>query len=231
MSEQDDSLWPVPVSDDEQAHNVRTVATTNAGRTIAIPSAQTLLRSKGECRYASRSWQVPSAKAFHARHVYTLHTFARFWSGQGIAHRAKETDTVGRPSKLDDIRAKRIVDAIRRGLSRTAAAAAAGVSKRALMDWLARGRDGEAHYEHFLHRVQEAEGKAEEEMVACIRTAALDPRYWQAAGWWLERARPADWAKREPTKGDEEQRAESEGAADLEVARSVVAALESRKAS
>jgi hypothetical protein len=130
---------------------------------------------------------------------------------------------------LDDLRAKRIVDGIRTGLSRTAAAAKGGVSKRALMDWLARGRDGEAPFEHFLHRVQDAEAEAESEMVACIRTAALDPKYWQAAGWWLERARPADWAKREPTPEQETQRAEG-GGADLDVARSVVAALESRKA-
>jgi hypothetical protein len=66
-------------------------------------------------------------------------------------------------------------------------------------------------------------------MVACIRTAALDPKYWQAAAWWLDRARPGDWGKREPTTEQETQRAEG-GGADLDVARSVVAALESRKA-
>jgi transposase len=137
---------------------------------------------------------------------------------------------VGQPSKLDDLRAKRIVDAIRNGVSRTGAAASAGISRRALMDWLARGRDGEARYEHFLHRVQQAEAEAEAGMVACVRTAALDPKYWGAAAWWLERCRPADYAKREPTRDEETERAET-GADDLEVARSVVAALESRKKS
>lgn len=96
------------------------------------------------------------------------------------------------------------------------------------MDWLARGRDGEQPYADFLDRVREAEGKAEAEMVACIRTAALDPKYWQAAAWWLERLRPTDWAKREPTREEETQRAET-ATPDLDVARSVVAALESRR--
>ncbi len=138
---------------------------------------------------------------------------------------------IGRPLKLDDLRAKRIVDAISRGLSRTASASSAGVSRRALMDWLARGRDGEEPFQHFLHRVQEAEGKAEGEMIACIRNAALsDARYWQAAGWWLERARPQDWAKREPTPEQETARADGEQQDDLAVIESVLAAAKSRKA-
>jgi transposase len=137
---------------------------------------------------------------------------------------------VGRPTLLDDIRAKRIVDAVADGLSRTAAAAKGGVSRATFLDWLARGRDGEAPYADFLDRVKVAEAKAEEVMVSAIRTAGLEPSKWQAAAWWLERARPADWAKREPTQEQEQQRAET-GAADLDVAKSVVAALESRKAS
>src|SRR5688572_1942763 len=110
---------------------------------------------------------------------------------------------VGRPTKLDDLRAKRIVDAIGKGLSRTAAAAKGGISRAALMDYLARGRDGEQPFADFLDRVKAAEAKAEEDMVACVRTAALEPRHWQAAAWWLERSRPADWAKREPTPHEE----------------------------
>ena len=118
---------------------------------------------------------------------------------------------VGRPTKLDDLRAKRIVDAIASGMSRTAAAASARVARATLMDWLARGRDGEQPYADFLDRVKAAEAEAESLMVACVRTAGLEPRHWQAAAWWLERARPADWAKREPSKDEETARAESTG--------------------
>lgn len=136
---------------------------------------------------------------------------------------------MGRPALFDDLRAKRAVDAVRAGLSRTAVAAKAGVSRATLLDWLARGRDGEAPYANFLDRVRVAEAEAEQLMVECIRTAALDPKYWQAAGWWLERARPSEWAKREPKHVEEAERAEGQGEADLEVIRAVLSAAESRR--
>ncbi len=136
---------------------------------------------------------------------------------------------MGRPILLDDLRAKRIVDAIASGLSRTAAAAKGNIGRATLLEWLARGRDGEQPFADFLVRVKKAEADAEEVMVACVRVAALEPKHWQAAAWWLERARPADWAKREPTQEQETARAET-GSDDLEVTRSVLAALESRKA-
>lgn len=98
------------------------------------------------------------------------------------------------------------------------------------MDWLARGRDGEPPFADFLDRVKEAEAQAEDVMVACVRTAATEPRHWQAAAWWLERARPQDWAKREPTPEQETGRAEGEGQDDVAVLESLVAAAKSRKA-
>lgn len=136
---------------------------------------------------------------------------------------------MGRPVTLDDLRAKRIIDAIRKGMSRTAAAAKGGIGRTTLMNWLARGRDEEAPYADFLNRVKAAEAEAEAEMVALVRVAALEPKYWQAAAWWLERCRPNDYAKREPTKDDEDARAEGDTGTDLAVAESVLAAIKSRK--
>ncbi len=98
------------------------------------------------------------------------------------------------------------------------------------MDWLARGREGEKPFADFLDRVKEAEAQAESEMVACVRTAALEPARWQAAAWWLERARPQDWAKREPTSEQETERAEGETQDEIAVIESVLAAAKSRKA-
>ncbi|MGL4444246.1 MAG: hypothetical protein ACRCU1_11510 [Alsobacter sp.] len=95
------------------------------------------------------------------------------------------------------------------------------------MDWLARGRDGEHGYAEFLDRVKGAEADIELEMVSRIKAASFDS--WQAAAWFLERTRPHDYAKREPTAEESDARAESDGASDLDLAESIVAALKSRR--
>lgn len=100
---------------------------------------------------------------------------------------------MGRPTLLDDLRAKRIVDAIAAGASRSAAAEAANVDRSTLMQWLRKGRLGEdQRYVDFLHRVKVAEAQAENELIAVIRTAA--PKSWQAAAWLLERRQPKRYA-------------------------------------
>jgi hypothetical protein len=135
---------------------------------------------------------------------------------------------VGRPTKLDDLTAKRILDAIAEGGSRTSAAAMGGIHRATLMDWIRRGREGDVEYSDFYDRLQKAEGEAELKMVRLVRTAAIDS--WQAAAWWLERSRPADYTKREPKQIDEAERAEAQEAPDVEVIRAVLSAAESRKA-
>lgn len=139
---------------------------------------------------------------------------------------------MSRPSKLDDLTAKRIIDAVGRGLPRDTSAKLARISPSTLYDWLARGRNGEEPYAEFLERVKAAEAKGEDELVAIVRAAAKDTDerrgQWQAAAWLLERRRPEAYAlKREPTK--DEPAGGVQNGTDLDVARSVVAALESRK--
>jgi transposase len=102
--------------------------------------------------------------------------------------------SVGRPTKLDDLVAKRITDAIAAGGSRSAAAEAARVHRSTLMLWLARGRKGEAPYSDFLDRIRKAEADAENEMVVVVREAAK--KNWCAAAWWLERRRPKIYSLR-----------------------------------
>jgi hypothetical protein len=102
--------------------------------------------------------------------------------------------STGRPTKLDDIVAKRIVDAVAAGGSRSAAAEAARVHRSTLMLWLARGRKGEPPYSDFLDRVKKAEADAENAMVVIVRAAA--EKNWTAAAWWLERRRPRLYALR-----------------------------------
>lgn len=136
---------------------------------------------------------------------------------------------LGRPTKLDDLTAKRIVDAVAKGLPRDTAARLGRVTPRTLYDWLARGRAGEQPYLQFLQRVEEAEAEGEQELVVHIRTAAS--RNWQAAAWLLNCRRPDAYVPARERAAPVEEDTADTSAEDISVARSVVAALESRKAS
>ncbi len=123
---------------------------------------------------------------------------------------------IGRPSKLDDLTAKRIVDAIAAGGSRAAAAEAARVHRSTLMTWLARGRNGEQPYRDFLDRVKKAEAEAELSMVAIVRTAATNGT-WQAAAWWLERRRSRTYALRREARENARPAVEMSGVTDADL--------------
>jgi hypothetical protein len=124
------------------------------------------------------------------------------------------------------------VDAVRRGLSRRGAANAAGISYPVLKKWITRGRAGEfaengVSYGDFVAQLEGAEAVAEQEMVDCLFLAAKEGKH-DAAKFWLSSRRAADYASK--VTADVEQEADEEQAADdLEVTRSVLAALESRK--
>lgn len=137
--------------------------------------------------------------------------------------------TVGRPSKLDDLVSRRILDAIEAGVSHAGAAKAARIAESTLQDWLARGRDGEPGYAEFAVRLREAEGKAERTIVDKLFEAAKKGNV-GAMCFWLERRRHRDWGKRDVANDDARDVATTtSNESDLEVARSVVAALESRR--
>jgi hypothetical protein len=105
--------------------------------------------------------------------------------------------TTGRPTKLDDLTSKRIVDAIRDGNTRQCAAQLGGVHKATLLDWLARGRSDEQPFADFADRVAKADAEAEAEMVGCVRDAAKSgaPGTWRAALEWLQHRRRATWKR------------------------------------
>jgi len=104
----------------------------------------------------------------------------------------------GRPTKLDDLTAKRIVDALEAGNSRLCAAQTAGISYSTLKSWLANGRRGDPEYLAFLSRVERAESKIERELVTVVVTAAKDDP--KLALEWLSRRRRATWARQDNAK-------------------------------
>lgn len=82
-----------------------------------------------------------------------------------------------------------VLEALRRGNNRRAAAHVAGIAKSTLYDWLKEPTLSDA--------IKKAESDAEAEMVEIVRRAAK--KTWTAAAWWLERKNPRQWGKREQT--------------------------------
>jgi hypothetical protein len=137
---------------------------------------------------------------------------------------------MGAPLKLlDELLAQRIVNAVRAGLPWKLAAQAAGVGWSTLKEWKARGREGEEPYAAFLARLESADGEAAQAAMGAILAAAAEPKHWTAAAWMLERRHPELFALKREYAKDEAAPATAE-ADDLAIAKSVVAALESRKA-
>lgn len=135
---------------------------------------------------------------------------------------------MGRPTKLDDLTAKRIVDAVAAGVSRVGAAKSAGVGKSTLMEWLQRGRDGEQPYADFADQIRKADGQIEHRVVSALLNQ-IEEGHVGAMCFWLERRRPEEWGKRDSVVHEHTEGGRERDGSDLEVARSVVAALESRK--
>lgn len=100
---------------------------------------------------------------------------------------------MGQPTKLDDIRAKKVVDAVKRGLPRSTAARIAGVTKSTLMLWLRKGREGVDGYSDFSDRVRTAEAQAEDQIVATLRGLAATSV--PACIFLLSRRNPKAWGE------------------------------------
>lgn len=104
---------------------------------------------------------------------------------------------MGRPTKLDEVTAQRIVNAIRVGAPWTIACRAAGIDKATAMRWKARGRAGEAPYRDFCDRVRVAEAECLLGHLEVVQEAANKGDL-RASQWFIER-RAAHWfAPRKP---------------------------------
>ena len=103
---------------------------------------------------------------------------------------------MGRPTKLDEATARAIIDALRVGCPIRVACQAAGVGPTTFKSWVARGKspdEADAPYRAFRADVQKARAAGEAAALKVIHAAM--PTTWQAAAWFLERSRPARWAR------------------------------------
>ena len=92
---------------------------------------------------------------------------------------------------VTDDQIERLLAGLRNGLTRRAASGAAGFSKTTLYRMIEHD-DGT-----LVPAIEKAEAEAEATYTALVATAALNPKNWTAAAWWLERRRPDEFGRRE----------------------------------
>lgn len=97
--------------------------------------------------------------------------------------------TQGRSVTTEQI--ERMLDGLRHGMTRRAAAAFGGYSKTTLYRML-ENDDGT-----LVTAIEKAEGEAEATYTKLVADAAVSPKNWTAAAWWLERRHPDDFGRRD----------------------------------
>lgn len=113
---------------------------------------------------------------------------------------------MGRPTDCTPETTERVCAGLRMGMTWAAAAAHAGMHISSLVDWKARGRDGEEPFAAFLAATQRAEDECEARDVAqldeltqmdCQGDPALMKIKADALKFRLERRRPDGWGRRD----------------------------------
>lgn len=96
-----------------------------------------------------------------------------------------------------------------------------------LLDWLARGRDGEQPYADFHDRVREAEGIVEETITSALLDA-VENGHVGAMCFWLERRRAEEWGQRGVVTHVDRPTGDGNAATDLPLLESLLAAAKSK---
>lgn len=111
-----------------------------------------------------------------------LRPASRFATGHDLS------DLMARPTRRTPEREARLLQALKAGNTRAAAAAYAGISDRTLRYWAEQSAV-------FADALSRAEDEAEVALVANIRIAGQTD--WRAHAWLLERRKPESWGRRE----------------------------------
>lgn len=105
--------------------------------------------------------------------------------------------------KQSDARVEAILNALRTGCTRRAAAAVGGIHHATLYRWM----DDDAT---LRDAVEKAEDEAEAHFTSLVARAAADPKSWTAAAWWLERRKSGDYSRRDKVEMTIDLRKEAE---------------------
>lgn len=115
--------------------------------------------------------------------------------GDIILHR-RVREPGGRSKKTPG-RISRVLQALRGGATRTAAAGYAGVTLATLNNWI----DGD---DDLAERVEVAQGRGEALLLSRIAAAGKHPNHWTANAWILERTRQPRYALRAKVANEQE---------------------------
>jgi transposase len=111
------------------------------------------------------------------------------------------TKKMGRPTKLTDEIQTLICNYIQAGNYIETAAAAAGINKKTLYEWLKRGKQAQSGiYKEFSNAVEKALAISEIRELKTIKDHSA--QYWQAAAWRLERRFPDRWGRKDKLQAD-----------------------------
>jgi hypothetical protein len=107
----------------------------------------------------------------------------------------------GAPSKFNEERAEKLLQAVRGGNYLETAARYAGLSYHTLRRWVLKADDPDAppEYREFKEALEKARADAEVASLAKIQKAGSEGA-WQASAWFLERSWPERWGKRETNR-------------------------------
>lgn len=115
-------------------------------------------------------------------------------------HESTSPQRLGRPTALTPELAEQIVRFVRHGNYLEVAAAAAGIARSTLFDWLRRGaRETRGPYRDFSVALRVAQAETEATDLALVALAAR--KDWRAAAWRLQHRFPARWGGAQAADG------------------------------
>jgi len=111
------------------------------------------------------------------------------------------TNKGGAPSRFNEDRAEKLLQAVRGGNYLETAARYAGISYQTLRRWLLKADEPDAppEYVAFKEQLEKARADAEVAALAKIQKAASEGA-WQASAWYLERSWPERWGRRDTNR-------------------------------
>lgn len=107
------------------------------------------------------------------------------------------SSVAGRPSKFSPERVDTLVKWLKLGYYIDEACSMAGIHRDTYYAWLKKAEEGVPEYSGFSDTIKKARAEAEGAHIMNIRKAA-DNGVWQASAWYLERAYPTRWGKKNP---------------------------------